>query len=135
MITNPIGDMMNRMKIAGEMKKETVTVPLSRLRLSVAEALARTGFVGQFVGQVAKKGKKVVRSLEIGLKYGEDGVPRVSGVRILSRPARRMYMGAKDIRSVRHGYGALFLSTPQGIMTGSEARKAKVGGEALFEIW
>lgn len=123
--------MMNRMKIAGEMKKETVTVPLSRLRLSVAEALARTGFVGQ----VAKKGKKVVRSLEIGLKYGEDGVPRVSGVRILSRPARRMYMGAKDIRSVRHGYGALFLSTPQGIMTGSEARKAKVGGEALFEIW
>lgn len=123
--------MMNRIKVAGEMRKETATVPLSRLRLSVAEALARAGFVGQ----ATKRGKKVTRSLEVGLLYEEDGTPKIAGVRPLSRPARRMYYRAGDIRPVRHGYGALFLSTPQGIMTGSEARKAKVGGEALFEVW
>lgn len=131
MITNPIGDMMNRIKIAGEMKKESVMVPFSRLRFSILEALAKK----RFVKEVVKKGKKVVRAIEIGIAYHEDGRPKVSGVRPLSRPARRLYMGEKDIRSVRHGYGALLLSTPQGIMTGSEARKAKVGGEALFEIW
>lgn len=130
-IANPIGDMINRMKIAGTSGKESVTLPFSKLRFAVAEALAAKGFAKH----VSKKGKKVVKGLEVGLAYREDGRPKIEGVRTLSSLGKRMYYGVKDIRTVRQGYGLLVLSTPKGVMAGSDAKKEKMGGEALFEVW
>jgi small subunit ribosomal protein S8 len=96
----------------------------------VATALLKEGYIAS----VAKKGKKTVKLMEIGLLYTGDG-PRVNGSLRLSKPSRRMYFGVEDIKPVRHGYGLLMLSTPEGILSGNEAKKKKVGGEALFKIW
>ncbi|MCI0542330.1 30S ribosomal protein S8 [bacterium] len=130
-ISNPVGDMMNRMKVAGISEKEAITLPYSRFRFAVAEVLVAKGFAKN----VSKKGKKVVKGLEIGIAYHTDGQPKISDVRHLSNPGKRVYRAAKDIRTVRHGYGLLVLSTPRGIMAGADAKKEKIGGEALFEVW
>lgn len=123
--------MMNRIKIAGTGEKEAITLPYSKLRFAVAKVLAEKGFVKSAI----KKGKKVVKGLEVGLAYHTDGRPKISDVRHLSNPGKRMYYAVKDIRTVRHGYGILVLSTPKGIMAGGDAKKEKVGGEALFQVW
>ena len=85
--------------------------------------------------KVDKKGKKVRKTLDVMLKYVEKGVPVIHGARRISKPGRRVYKKAHEIMPVRYGHGALLLSTPKGVMTDKEARKEKVGGEALFEIW
>ena len=130
MVTDPIGDMLAQIRNAGAVKNASVVLPFSKLRYAVATALAKEGYVGS----VVKKGKKVVKLMEISLIYS-DGKPRVSGSTRLSKPSRRMYYGVEDIKPVRHGYGLLMLSTPEGILSGNEARKKKVVGEALFKIW
>ncbi len=130
-VHDPIGDMMNRLKIAGKIEKDTITVPYSKLRFAVATLLETKGFVKS----VAKKGKRVIKAMDIELAYHTDGKPRISAVRNLSKLSRRVYMGVKEIKPVRHGYGMIVLTTPQGIMAGDEAKKQKVGGEALFEVW
>ncbi len=122
--------MLAQIRNAGAVKNASVVLPFSKLRYAVATALAKEGYVGS----VVKKGKKVVKLMEISLIYS-DGKPRVSGSTRLSKPSRRMYYGVEDIKPVRHGYGLLMLSTPEGILSGNEARKKKVGGEALFKIW
>lgn len=130
MVTDAIGDMLSQIRNAGAVKKASVVLPYSKLRFAVANALAKEGYVGS----VLKKGKKVVKLLEINLVY-VNGKHRVSGTTRLSKPSRRMYYGVDDIKAVRQGYGTLMLSTPEGIMSGTEAKKKKVGGEALFKIW
>ena len=88
----------------------------------------------QYVGLVHKKGRSSKKVLEVTLKYKEhEGVIR--SVQFLSKPSRHLYVGYRDIKPVRHGYGLLVLSTPRGILAGQEARKMKVGGEMLFKIW
>jgi len=131
MVTDPISDMLIRIKNAGMVRHETVTVPQSKFVLAVAEALKRHGYIAS----ITKKNRKSVKLLEIGLIYGERNVPKVKGVDRLSKPSRRLYCGAKEIKSVRNGYGTLMLSTPKGVLSGNEARKAQVGGEMLFNIW
>ena len=128
---HPLSDMLIRVKNAGNAAKETVAVPYSKMKMSVAEILAREGFVGG----VSRKGKKVRKNIDIALLYNKDKRPRVQGMQLLSKPSRRVYIGAKSIYSVRRGIGRLIVSTPKGIMTGEEARKEGVGGEALFKIW
>jgi small subunit ribosomal protein S8 len=130
MVTDPIGDMLAQIRNAGAVHKATLTLPYSKLRYAVATALVKHGYIES----VAKKGKKVVKTMEIALLYVGDK-PRVSGAARLSKPSRRVYYAVKDIKPVRHGYGTLMLSTPTGILSGNEARKNKVGGEALFKIW
>jgi len=130
MVTDPIGDMLAQIRNAGAVHKSTLSLPFSKLRYAVATALVKQGYIES----VAKKGKKVVKTMEIGLLYVSDK-PRISGANRLSRPSRRVYFAVKDIKPVRHGYGTLMLSTPTGILSGNEARKTKVGGEALFKIW
>lgn len=111
-------------------RKEYVRIPYSKGDLAVAEVLAKK----HFVGAVSKKGKGVKRIIEILIKYeGDKGIIR--GTKFLSKPSRRLYIGYKEVRPVKQGFGVLVLSTPRGIMTGSEARREKVGGEVLFEIW
>lgn len=129
-MTDPIADMIIRIKNAGASHKESVTFPYSKLKHEICNLLNKEGFIGE----VQKKGKKVVKSLEVDVLYTNDA-PRILGVRRVSKPSRRIYKKVGEIRKVKQGYGSLILSTPKGIMTDDEARKNKIGGEALFEIW
>ena len=131
MVNDPIGDFIIRLTNAGAINKPTVSVPFSNLKMAVAEKLMQSGFIGA----VEKKGKKVKKTLDIVLKYDAAGKAVINGVKRISKPGRRMYKSVLEIAPVRYGKGALILSTPQGIMTDKEAKKAKVGGEAMFEIW
>lgn len=129
-MTDPIADMIIRIKNAGDSRKETVSIPYSNLKFEICSVLAKHGLVGP----VAKKGKKVTKTLEVTLKY-ENDMPYIQGVKRVSKPSKRVYRKASEIKPVKSGYGNLILSTPQGLLTDIEARKAKVGGEALFQIW
>lgn len=131
MITDPLSDMLIRIKNASRVGHETVTVPFSEFKCAIAELLVREGYLTS----TTKRGKKVRKSLALGIAYKESAVPMLTNVKRISKPSRRVYMHAKDIHAVRQGEGLLILSTPSGLMTGSEAYKNKVGGEALFSIW
>ncbi len=130
MVTDPIGDMLVRIVNASRVRHASVTIPLSRVKLSIAEALERNGYVRNIVA----KGKKVKKIFSLDLVYagGESKVHKIARV---SKPSRRVYMRAGDIIPVRQGLGSLVLSTPKGILTGEEAKKENVGGEVLFTIW
>ncbi|RJR13247.1 30S ribosomal protein S8 [Candidatus Parcubacteria bacterium] len=128
---DPIADLIIRLKNAGMVKKENVSVPHSAFKLAIAEKLRDVGYVKT----VEKKGKKARKVLDITLKYDEKGTPVIHGVKRVSKPARRIYRSVLEIVPVKYGHGALILSTPKGIKTDKEARKEKIGGEALFEIW
>ena len=129
-MSDPIADMLVRISNAYRAKREVVILPYSRLKDRIAEVLAAK----HFIADTEKKGRKVRKSLEVKLAY-DDGRPGLSGFRRVSKPSRRLYVGARDIRPIRGGLGTLILSTPQGIMTGEEAKKAGVGGEAIAEVW
>jgi small subunit ribosomal protein S8 len=131
MVNDPIGDFIIRLTNAGAVKKTSVAVPYSGLKAAVAEKLVSAGYIAG----AEKKGKKVKKTLDIALKYTAEGTPRISGVKRVSKPGRRVYKGVLEINPVRYGHGSLILSTPKGILTDKEAKAAKVGGEALFEIW
>ncbi|MDP2650246.1 MAG: 30S ribosomal protein S8 [bacterium] len=131
MVGDPIGDFIIRLKNAGAVGRESVSVPYSQMKMAVAEVLKSEGFVKA----VEKRGKKVRKTIHVDLLYKENGTPRIADVKRVSKPGRRMYRGAKQIFPVRYGKGMLVLSTPKGILTDKEARKERVGGEALFEIY
>lgn len=123
-------DLLTRIKNAQAVKKASLKVPYSEMDMAILETLSKN----HYIESAAKKGRSPKRIVEINLRY-EDGEGAVRGVKFLSKPSRRLYAGYRDLRKVRQGYGHLVLSTPKGIMTGGEARKQKLGGELLFEIW
>jgi small subunit ribosomal protein S8 len=131
MVGDPISDLITRIKNAGSVRKDEIVVPYSKFKHAVADALSKAGFVGA----VEKGGKGIAKELTIGLLYKADGKPRIMDVKRISKPGRRLYKNVKQIFPVRYGKGAAFFSTPAGILTDTEARKAKVGGEELFKIW
>jgi|TARA_Y100000310_G_scaffold345866_1_gene471906 small subunit ribosomal protein S8 len=131
MVSDPVGDFIVQLKNASMTGKDRVTLPYSKLKHAVGEKLVSSGYVKS----VSKRGKKVRKYLDVELLYRKNGKARITDVKRSSRPGRRMYHGVSDIKSVRRGTGSLILSTPKGILTGDEARKARVGGEALFKIW
>ncbi len=131
MVSDTIGDFINRLKNAGAVKHVTVSVPFSMMKQAVAEKLKEVGYVAA----VEKKGKKVRKTLDVTLKYDASGKSVINNVKRVSKPGRRLYYGVRDIRPVRYGHGSLILSTPKGIKTDKEARAEGVGGEALFQIW
>ena len=129
-MTDPISDLLIRLKNGSAVKRETVSVPYSNLRNATLEALLKIGFIKS----VVKKPKKVGAELIVGLSY-EGGKAKIKGVQRISKPSKRVYMGVKDIKKVKEGYGAMLFSTPKGILADKEARKELVGGEAMFKIW
>jgi small subunit ribosomal protein S8 len=130
MVTDPIADFIIRLKNASDAHKDAVSVPYSSLKEAIAQTLKKSGFIKS----VEKKGKDVSKTLEIELLYiGNE--PRIHDVARISKPSRRLYQGSKDIRSYKSGYGAYVYSTPKGVLSDSEARAYKVGGEILFRIW
>ena len=131
-MNDPIGDFIIRVKNAGNIGKESVSIPFSKMKLAIAELLANKGFIGA----VSKKGKESgFKTLNIELIYDENGSPRVSDVKRISKPSRRIYEKAKDIKQYRRGYGIAVYSTPKGIMADADAKKNNLGGELLFTIW
>lgn len=125
-----IANMINMVKNANRVERESVTVPYSKLKHSIADALVAEGYIKK----ATKKMQKGFPTLELELVY-VGGAPKVTGVERVSKSSCRVYKGVKDIRSVRHGFGSMFLSTPKGILTDKQARKEMVGGEVLFKIW
>ena len=131
MVGDTIGDLIIRLKNAGAVGKDTVSLPYSKLRHAVADKLAEAGYVSS----VTTKGKKVQeKTLEVTLSY-ENGEHRITGVKRVSKPGRRLYTKVSDIHPVKFGKGHMILSTPAGILTNYEACEKKVGGEQLFIIW
>jgi small subunit ribosomal protein S8 len=131
MVTDPISDLIIRIKNASDAKKATLVVPYSKLKEGIVKVLEKEGYVKS----VAVKGKKITKALEIELSYTEGNTPRISGVSRVSKLSQRIYAKSKDIRTFNHGFGNMVLSTPKGILTDKEAKKANVGGEVLFKIW
>ena len=129
-MTDPISDMIIRIQNAYRARKESVVIPFSKLKFEIATALEKEGYIKG----VAKKGKKVTKAIELGLVY-EGGKPLVQGVKRVSKPSRRVYQKASEIRPVKNGYGSSFISTPKGILLDKDAKKELVGGEILFSIW
>lgn len=120
-----------RLKNGSAVGKKSVSVPFSAFKQAIADKLKEAGYVQG----VEKRGKKVKKTIEITLKYDDEGNAAIHGARRISKPGRRLYRSVLDIHPIRYGHGALFLSTPKGVLTDKEAKKEKVGGEALFEIW
>jgi small subunit ribosomal protein S8 len=131
MVNNPVSDFVIQLKNAGMVGKGQVVLPYSKLKHAIAEKLKDAGYVTS----VEKHGKKVKKILEVTLGNGTDGKSRIHGVKIVSKPGRRMYVSVSDIHPVKFGKGSRILSTPAGILTGEEARTQNVGGEELFIIW
>jgi small subunit ribosomal protein S8 len=130
MISDPIGDMLIRIKNAGRVSKPHATFPYSRIKHAIAHVLVREGYLAG----VEKDGRKSAKLLEVALKY-TDKKSAIHGVKRISKPSRRLYTTARDIKPVLHGAGTLVLSTPKGILTGKEAKSGNVGGEILFLIY
>lgn len=130
MVSDTIGDFIIRLKNAGAVGHQSVSVPYSKLKQAIAEKLVAAGYLAT----VDVKGKDVKKTLEVTLRY--DGKhSSISGVKRVSKPGRRLYSKVTEIYPVKFGKGHLILSTPRGILTDTEARENKVGGEQLFQIW
>lgn len=130
-MTDPIAAMITQIYNAGQVRKETAVLPYSKLKMAILDVLAKAGFIKS----ATKKGKKVVKYIEVTLAYELDGSPKIRGVKRLSKSSKRVYIKATDIRPVKNGYGIMVISTPKGVMSNETARKEKVGGEALCTLW
>lgn len=123
-------DLLVKIKNAEAAKKPSLTSLFSGMDFAVAEVLSKAGYIGG----VCKKSVGQRNVLELKLAHGKNG-PAVTGFKIMSKPSRRLYADYRSLRPVRQGYGLAVLSTSRGIMSNKDAKKQKVGGEYLFEIW
>jgi small subunit ribosomal protein S8 len=128
---DPITDLLSRLRNAMRSGHDRVDIPGSRVKESLVKVLSEEGFIDSY-RRVEEKGRPVLRVL---LKYDADGEPVVNGLERVSRPGRRVYAAAKDIPDVLGGLGVSIVSTSRGILTGRQAREAKLGGEILCNVW
>jgi small subunit ribosomal protein S8 len=131
MMTDPIADMLTRIRNANLAYKDEVAVPASRLKEEIAQVLAREGYVTGY----RVEGEEPKRRIVIEMKYGPDRERTLSGVKRVSRPGRRVYAGQDRLPRVLGGLGIAILSTPQGLMTDRQAARRGVGGEVLCHVW
>ena len=131
MMTDPIGDMLTRIRNAGRVQHAEVRCPASNLKQAVAKVLSDEGFIGAISTEEADKKPVLV----IELRYTKDGDAMIDSVQRVSRPGRRVYVGASEIKDVRGGLGMKVLSTSLGVMCDRDARSQNVGGEVLCEVW
>ena len=136
-MTDPIADMLSRIRSATITRRTRVDVPASRLKLEVARILHNEGYIRGFklLESKADAGRQVQATIHLVLKYGPRGERVISGLQRVSRPGRRVYFGRDDVPRVLAGLGTSILTTSRGVMTGREAVKAGVGGEVLCSIW
>ncbi len=131
MMTDPLGDMLTRIRNACRAGHAETQCPSSKLKLAVAQVLQSEGFL-EDVRVEAVGGRP---SLRLAVRYGADPEAVIDGIRRVSKPSRRVYVGAKEIPKVRNGLGLAVLSTPRGILSDRAARAESVGGELLCEVW
>ena len=130
-MTDPIADLLNRIRNAQAVNKPTVEIPYSDLKFEILKIMEAEGLVEK----LEKKGKRVKRSVEVTLRYEDGTNPVISGLKRVSRPGQRIYLRVKEIRPVRGGYGFSIISTPKGLMSDKGARRAGMGGEVICEVW
>lgn len=132
-MTDPIADMLTRIRNAARARHESVEVPWSRTKEEIARLLVAEGFL-QEVRKLKSK-ERVGEELLIHLRFDREKQPIISGLKRISRPGRRVYVGAREIPPIRAGLGVNILSTPHGILVDREARKVNVGGELICSVW
>lgn len=129
-MTDPIADMLTRIRNAYMAKQSETVIPHSNLKLAVAEKLAQLGYLTQVDVSEAGVGKVI----KVGLKY-KDKHPVLSGIKRVSTPGRRIYTTAKEIKPVLSGYGSALISTSKGVLSDKEARSTGTGGEVICKVW
>jgi len=127
---DPISDMLTSIRNALAVRHSTVVVPFSNLKYEIAKIFEKEGFIEK----IEKRGRRSKRLIEITLKYSDD-TPAISGLKRISKPGQRIYSNWKKIKRVKGGYGMAIISTSKGLMTNKEARKNKLGGEMICEVW
>ena len=130
-VTDPIADLLTRIRNGARARKEQVDVPWSRVKTRLVELLTAEGFLKEY--SVVEHGPH--RMLRVWLKYDGQNRPVILGLKRVSRPSLRVYVGAGEIPAIRRGLGVNILSTPSGILTDREARKRNVGGELMCSVW
>jgi len=131
MMTDPIADMLTRIRNGAGARKASVDVPWSRHKEAIARVLVEEGYLAE--AAMVKEGQ--FPTLRLGLRYDQTRRSVISGIRRVSRPSLRVYVGSDEIPSVRRGLGVSILSTPKGILPDREARRQGVGGEVICQIW
>ncbi|MCH2173681.1 30S ribosomal protein S8 [Myxococcota bacterium] len=131
MMTDPLADMLTRIRNAGTARHTTTSCPASKLRLSIAKLMLDEGFLAS-ADMKEQDGHPVI---VLGIRYNSRGLPMVEGIRRVSKPGRRVYVGKREVPKVRNGLGVAVLSTSKGVLSDRAARDASVGGEVLFEVW
>ena len=136
-MTDPISDMLTRIRNGVSAKHARVDMPASKLKGEIARILQDEGYIQGFriVDEAEKEGKQSRQIIRVFLKYGPRGERVISGLERISRPGRRVYLGVDDVPPVLGGLGTNILTTSRGVMTGRAARKAGVGGEVLCNVW
>ena len=130
MVIDPIADMLTRIRNAQAVNHQTVVIPFSKLKLKLANILAKE----ELIGKVTSQGRKTHKVIEIELKY-QKGQSVIETIKRISKPGRRIYIKKDQIRLIRQGFGLSIISTSQGLMTNREAKKKGLGGEVLCHIW
>jgi small subunit ribosomal protein S8 len=130
-ITDPVADMLTRIRNANAARHETVDIPASNLKRSIADILLEEGYI-KSVQHIADKGQGVIR---VALKYMPTKEKAITGLRRVSKPGLRIYVGAEELPQVLRGLGVAIISTSKGLMTDKKARAAHIGGEVLAFVW
>jgi len=131
MVTDPISDMLTRIRNAVAVGHERVAMPSSKLKMNIAQILVDEGFIDRY--EVSENGHR--SELELVLRYAERRRPVIEGLKRVSRPGHRVYRGAAELPRVQGGLGVAVVSTSQGLMPDREARKRRLGGEIICEVW
>ena len=125
-MVDPIADMLARLRNAHQALHQKVAVPRSKMKLAICEILKNEGYILDY--------SAAERDITVELKY-DGGTPLISGMKRVSKPGRRVYVGSQDVPSVQNGLGICVLSTSRGVLAGGQAKAQNVGGELLFEVW
>ncbi len=133
-MTDPIADMLTRIRNASKVKKAEVFIPFSKIKLEIVKILKREGFIDSFEEIKSGEEDRIFGGLVLKLKYNE-GKSVVSSISRISKPGRRVYASKEDLPKVLNGYGLAIVSTSQGIMTSKEAKRKGLGGEVVCEIY
>ncbi len=130
-MNDPIADLLTRIRNAVQARQNSVDIPASRLKIEICRVLKAEGYINDYEVQA----DSVPGLVRVQLKYLRDRSPVLRGLKRVSKPSLRVYAGCKEKRQVMSGLGICIVTTSQGVMTGSEARKEKVGGEVICEVW
>ena len=131
LVTDPIADMLTRIRNANQMRYKEVEVPASKMKLEIARILKEEGFIADF----KVKKNDVQNIIVLSLKYGEKKERVITGLKRISKPGLRVYAKAEEVPTVLNGLGIAIMSTSKGVMTGKDAKKQSLGGEVLAYIW